>query len=458
MPKHSRSRLKKAMAPALVKYSASISYDKRLAPYDVAGSIAHARMLGRQGIIAKAEAERLIAGLKKIEGELAKGTFAFHEELEDIHINVEARLAEIVGAVAGKLHTARSRNDQVALDVRLYVKDAVAKTVAALRGLQTAVVAQAEANQKTVMPGYTHLQHGQPVLLAHHLLAYFEMLERDVARFEDCLKRVDVMPLGSGAVAGSPYALDREGVAKELGFSAISANSIDAVSDRDFVVEYEAAASLAMMHCSRLAEELVLWSSSEFGFIEFDDAYATGSSLMPQKKNPDVAELARGKTGRVYGHLIASLTLLKGLPLSYNRDLQEDKEGLFDTVDTLLSTVGVLAEAVGTLRFQPERMRGAAADGYVLATDFADYLVKKGMPFREAHGVVGELVQYAIEQRKDLPALSLKELQLFSPQFKADVATINLDSSIASRTLPGGTAPTAVAAALKQAQKVLRDG
>lgn len=445
------------MAAALQRYSASIAYDRRLAPYDLAGSVAHARMLGAVGVLTPAEAKQLVAGLQQIENELAKGTFPFREELEDIHINIESRLTDLIGPVAGKLHTARSRNDQVALDVRLYVKDAIRKTVAGLQELERAVVKQAEANMGTVMPGYTHLQHGQPVLLAHHLLAYFEMLQRDIARFEACRTRTDVMPLGSGAVAGSPYPLDREAVAKDLGFSRVSANSIDAVSDRDFVIEYEAAASLVMMHCSRLAEELVLWTSSEFGFAEFDDAYATGSSLMPQKKNPDVAELARGKTGRVYGHLVAGLTMLKGLPLSYNRDLQEDKEGLFDTVDTLLGTLAVLADAVTTLRFHPERMRAAAGEGHVLATDLADYLVKKGMPFREAHGVVGAVVQYAIAERKELTELTIAQLQRFAPLFAADVKRIDIESSLASRSLPGGTAPGTVAKALQAARKALRN-
>ncbi len=443
------------MAEAVRRYTASIGYDRRLAPYDVAGSIAHARMLGRQGVIPASDADAIIAGLESIGRELEENVFPFREELEDIHMNVEARLVELVGDVGGKLHTGRSRNDQIALDMRLFTKDAIADAVAGLRVLQRAIVDQAEANLDTVVPGYTHLQRGQPVLLAHHFLAYFEMLQRDVARFEDCLVRTDVMPLGSGALAGAPYDFDRDSVARELGFARVSANSLDAVADRDFVIEFHAAASMAMMHLSRLAEELVLWSTAEFGFIEMDDGYATGSSLMPQKKNPDVAELARAKTGRVYGHLMAALTLMKALPMAYNRDLQEDKEALFDTVDTLDSTLAVFAEMVATLRIRAERTRQAASEGYALATDLADYLVKRGIPFREAHAVVGEVVQHAVEEGKDLMELSLNELRRFSPEFDEDVTAITLDSSLASRSLPGGTAPKTVQAAVAEARKAL---
>ncbi len=444
------------MAPAVRRYTASIAFDRRLAPCDIAGSIAHARMLARQGIIPNKDAQLIFQGLQAIREEIAAGRFPFRDELEDIHLNIETRLAELIGPeAAGKLHTARSRNDQVALDMRLFVKDAIGQAQAGLKRLRRALLQQAERHAETVMPGYTHLQRGQPVVLAHHLLAYVEMLERDAGRFADCLERADVMPLGSGALAGSPYALDRQSVARELGFSRVSRNSIDAVSDRDFAIEFHAAAAIAMMHCSRLAEEIILWSGAEFGFVELDDACATGSSLMPQKKNPDVAELARGKTGRVYGHLMGALTLLKGLPLAYNRDLQEDKEALFDTADTLCATLDVLAETVATLRFDAKRLREAASSGYLLATDVADYLVKKGIPFREAHGITGEIVQHAMKRGKELSDLTLAEYRRFSPKFGADVLRITPESSVASRKLTGGTAPATVRKAIAEAKRRL---
>ncbi|MEE9285750.1 MAG: argininosuccinate lyase [Dehalococcoidia bacterium] len=453
--KPTRSRLKKPMAEAVQRYTASIAYDRRLAPYDIAGSIAHARMLGRQGIIADDDARRIVAGLEAIRQEIADGSFPFRDDLEDIHMNIEARLAERIGDVAGKLHTGRSRNDQIALDMRLFTKDAVAQVQGALRRLREALLQQAEAHVETVIPGYTHLQRAQPVLLAHHLLAYDEMLQRDAERFAGCHRRADVMPLGSGALAGAPYPFDRQSVARELGFSHVSANSMDAVSDRDFVIEFHAAAAIAMMHCSRLAEELVLWSSAEFGFVQLDDAYSTGSSLMPQKKNPDVAELARAKTGRVYGHLMGILTVMKALPLTYNRDLQEDKEALFDTVDTLTSTLDLFAEALGSLRVDATRMHEAATGGDLLATDVADYLVKKGVPFREAHRIVGELVQDAVHQGKGLNDLTLEEYRSVSPKFDQDVLAIDVESSLAARSLPGGTAPQQVRQAIAEARKRL---
>jgi len=370
-------------------------------------------------------------------------------------MNIEARLADRVGPLAGKLHTARSRNDQVATDLRLYLKDAVPATTKRIRVVQSALVDMAERNRDVAIPGYTHVQRAQPVLLAHHLLAYFEMLERDVSRLGDCLARADVLPLGSGALAGLTYNLDREFVAGELGFSRVSRNSMDAVSDRDFVVELQADCAILMMHLSRLAEELVLWSSAEFGFIEIDDAYATGSSIMPQKKNPDMAELARGKTGRVYGHLMAILTVLKGLPLTYNRDLQEDKEALFDTLDTVGSTLRVFAGMVRTLKVNRERCEEAAGAGYILATDIADYLVSKGLPFREAHGVVGRLVKHAAAEGKPLSALGLDDYRCFSPLFSEDVLSIGVPSSLAARDTIGGTAPRRVDAALQQARQIL---
>ena len=450
-----RKRFKKDVASSVQKYTESISYDRRLYKYDIAGSVVHAEMLAKQGIITAEDARLICDGLASIWNEIEKGKFVFKLEHEDIHMNIEARLIEKIGDVGRKLHTARSRNDQVALDVRLYVKEAIGDTIEKIKALQTALLDVAEANKDAVMPGYTHVQRAQPVLLAHHLLAYFEMLERDVARFLDCLVRVNVMPLGSGALAGTPYPLDRESVARELGFSRISQNSMDAVSDRDFVIEYEAAASITMMHLSRLAEELVLWSSSEFGFIEIDDAYTTTSSMMPQKKNPDVAELARGKTGRVYGHLMAMLTLMKGLPLAYNRDMQEDKEGLFDTVDTLTGTLDVFAGMVGTLKFKAQRAASAAGEGYMLATDLADYLVAKGMPFREAHGVMGALVQYASDKGKTFDKLSLAEYKKFSPKFGKDVYKISVQTSLAARNTIGGTAPAQVKKQLARARKLI---
>jgi argininosuccinate lyase len=454
---HIRGRFQKDAAEAVVNYTTSLPFDQRLYRQDTQGSIAHARMLAKQGIIPADDAKVLEDGLKAVTRELDEGKFVFKPELEDIHMAVEARLLELVGPVAGKLHTARSRNDQVALDMRLYTRDAITKTLAGIRDFQTALVEQAEDNSGVLMPGYTHLQLAQPVLLAHHLLAYFEMLERDYARFGECYKRADVMPLGSGALAGAAYNLDREFVAKELGFSGVSHNSLDAVSDRDFVVEYMSAASICMMHVSRLAEELVIWSSSEFGFVEIDDSYTTASSIMPQKKNPDVAELGRGKAGRVFGHLIGMLATMKALPLSYNRDLQEDKEGLFDTVDTLTASLEVFASMVRSLEFKPQNMRRSLAKGFILATDLADYLVKKGLSFREAHGVTGRLVNYAAGKDKTLEGLSLEEYRGFSPLFDEDIRNITVETSIASKKVPGGTAPGEVSKQINRCKKILAE-
>jgi len=450
-----RGRFSKPVDKIVATYTASIPFDWRLYKQDIAGSIAHARMLARQGIIADKEAETIIGGLASIREEIEQGKFEFKAELEDIHMAVESRLIEKVGEAGGKLHTARSRNDQIALDMRLFAREAISSTIAALKELQRALIGLAEDNKDTVMPGYTHLQAAQPVLLAHHLLAYFEMLQRDIARFSDCLKRVDVMPLGSGALAGVAYEVDREFLARELGFSQVSQNSLDAVSDRDFVLEYEAAASIGMMHLSRLAEEIVLWSSAEFNFIEIDEAYATGSSIMPQKKNPDVAELARGKTGRVYGSLMALLTTMKALPLAYNRDMQEDKQGLFDTVDTLLSTLEVFAGMIKTLRVKAENTANAAGQGYILATDLADYLVRKGEAFRTAYDIVARLVSYAEARGKTFAQLSLNEFKEFSSLFGEDVHSVTVESSLAARNITGGTAPEQVRRALADARKIL---
>ena len=455
---HIRGRFEKDADKRAQTYTASIRYDWRLYPYDIAGSIAHARMLARQDIISKQDADTIIGGLNSIKEEIEQDDFDFKPELEDIHMNIESRLIEKVGEVGGKLHTARSRNDQIALDMRLFVRDAISQTISALHKLQQALVTLAEANKEVVIPGYTHLQRAQPVLFAHHLLAYFEMLERDIERFKYCRQRTDVLPLGSGALAGVAYNIDREFLAKELGFNQVSRNSIDAVSDRDFLIEYQSAASICMMHLSRLAEEIVLWSSAEFDFIEVDDAYATGSSIMPQKKNPDVAELARGKTGRIYGNLISLLTMMKGIPLAYVRDMQEDKEGFFDTVDTLLATLEVFAGMVSTLRVKPENTGRAVRHGYLLATDLADYLVKKGEPFRSAHDIVARLVSYAARQEKALDELKLSEYREFSPRFDEDVLAITIESSLAARDNFGGTAPKRVEQALAEARKTLQGG
>jgi argininosuccinate lyase len=453
---HIRGRFHKDADKAAAEYTASIHFDWRLYSYDIAGSIVHARMLAKQGIIAEKEAEVIIDGLNSIKAEIEAGEFEFKPELEDIHMNIEARLIEKVGEAGGKLHTARSRNDQVALDLRLFAKEAISGTLVRLRKFQQALVNLAEANKSVVMPGYTHLQVAQPVLLAHHLLAYVSMFQRDVDRFSDCLKRTDVMPLGSGALAGVSYNIDREFLARELGFSQVSQNSMDAVSDRDFVVEYEAVASLCMGHLSRLSEEIILWSSAEFNFIELDEAYSTGSSIMPQKKNPDVAELVRGKTGRVYGRLMALLTTLKGLPLAYNRDMQEDKEGFFDAVDTLLSTLEVFTGMVKTLKVNPENIELAVERGYILATDLADYLVGKGESFRTAHDIVARLVSCAMEKDKSFGQLGLDEYKEFSPLFGEDVYSITVESSVAARDVVGGTAPKQVEQALASARKRLR--
>ncbi len=452
---HIRGRFRKAADKLVTDYTVSLPFDWRLYRHDITGSIAHTRMLGRQGIISDKEAEAIIDGLTSIREEIEQGEFPFKTELEDIHMNIEARLIEKVGEVGGKLHTARSRNDQVALDLRLFTKEAISNTIVSLREFQQALIGLAEANKGVVIPGYTHLQPAQPVLLTHHLLAYFEMLQRDIDRFGDCLKRTDVMPLGSGALAGVTYNIDREFLARELGFSRVSQNSMDAVSDRDFVIEYEAAASLCMMHLSRLAEEIILWSSAEFNFVELDEAYATGSSIMPQKKNPDVAELVRGKTGRVYGELMALLTTMKALPLSYNRDMQEDKEGFFDTVDTLQSTLEVFAGLVKTLKVKAGNTAQAVERGYILATDLADYLVRKGEAFRNAHNIVAGLVSYAIEKGKSFSELSLTEYKRFSPLFEDDVRSITVDSSLAARDVIGGTAPKQVDRALAAAKKII---
>lgn len=422
-------------------FTSSLAFDKRLALYDIRGSVAHCRMLVKQKILTRAEGEKIAKGLENVQRELERGRFTFLPSDEDIHMAIERRLTEKIGSLGGKLHTARSRNDQVLLDVRLYLRDEMATIQQLLAALQRQLARLAKRYSAVVMPGYTHLQRAQPVLLAHHLLAYYEMLSRDRERLQQCSERVNVLPLGAGALAGTTLPIDRHHVARLLGFARVSENSLDTVADRDFLVEFLAASAILCMHLSRLAEELVLWASSEFGFIELPDAFATGSSMMPQKKNPDVPELIRGKTGRVYGHLVALLTILKGLPLSYNRDLQEDKEPLFDTVDTVKGTLTVLEAMLPQIIFREDRLREAALGGFTLATDVADYLVEKGLPFRQAHAVVGAVVRWCVAENKQLEQLSLEEWQRFSPLFERDLfPRLSLESAIDRRRSYGGTA------------------
>ena len=414
-------RFTSGTAPSVEAFTASIDVDARLYRHDIRGSIAHAKMLAKQRIIPASDARSIVRGLQAVEREIDSGKFAFSQADEDIHMNIERRLTEIIGPAGGKLHTARSRNDQVALDMRLYLRDEVKNVIDGLRVLQRQLAMAARKNLDVIMPGYTHLQRAQPVLLAHHLLAYVDMFERDCQRFADGSGRINVMPLGSGALAGTTFPIDRAYVAKLLGFPRVSKNSIDAVSDRDFLLEFLAAASILFVHLSRLAEELVLWSSQEFGFIELPDGYCTGSSMMPQKKNPDVPELIRGKTGRVFGHLHSLLTIMKGLPLAYNRDLQEDKIPLFDTVDTVEASVKIMGEVIAGMKVRRERMLAAVKDGYMNATDLADYLVERGMAFRLAHEAAGKVVQYCVKEKKRIEELSLAELKRFSSKFDKNI-------------------------------------
>ena len=439
------------------KYTVSIDYDRRLYKQDIAGSTAHAKMLAKQSIISQDDASQITRGLKVIEDEIRDGTFPWNPSLEDIHMNIESRLYQLIGSAAGRLHTARSRNDQVAVDLRLYAMDTIVDLVSGLRGIQKALIDLAENYKNVVMPGYTHLQRAQPVLFAHHMLAYFEMFQRDIDRFKDCRRRTDVMPLGSGALAGVAYQTDRKFLAAELGFSRISTNSMDAVSDRDFVVEFLTAASICMMHFSRMSEELILWSSGEFDFIRIGDDFTTGSSIMPQKRNPDFAELARGKTGRVYGDLMGLLTTLKGLPLTYNRDMQEDKEGFFDAADTLATTLDVFQAMIPGVKLNEKRVSLLAGESQMLATDLADYLVAKGMPFREAHGIMRELSRRCDEKQIRLSEMPMSEYKNLSELFEEDVKNITAESSASARNNPGGTAPVRVAAALAEAKKTLEN-
>ncbi|HZK24853.1 MAG TPA: argininosuccinate lyase [Oscillospiraceae bacterium] len=451
-------RFNKETDALMEAFNASIGFDQRLYAEDIGGSTAHCRMLAACGIITQAEADLIINGLQDIQAEIERGEFEFTVALEDIHMHVEKRLIELIGPVGGKLHTARSRNDQVALDLHLYVKKECLETVALIKNLQEVLLQTAAAYQDVIMPGYTHLQRAQPILFAHHLLAYFWKLQRDQERFLETYQRADWMPLGSGALAGTTFPINREMVAEDLGFGQLYENSMDAVSDRDFVVEFLAHASLLMTHLSRLSEDLILWNSQEFGFVELDDAFTTGSSIMPQKKNPDVAELVRGKTGRVYGHLLAMLTVLKGLPLTYNKDLQEDKEGLFDTVDTIKMCLTLYAAMLRTLRVNQERMYAAVAGDFASATDLADYLVRRGLPFREAHAVVGRLIAWCIAEKRPFSDLTATELQAHSPLFtdKA-LELLSPEACVAARTSRGGTAAVAVAQQLQKAKAALAE-
>jgi argininosuccinate lyase len=448
-------RFRQSADPTAERFTGSLAFDQRLWPHDIAGSIAWARALARAALITNGEADTLVKGLEAVRAELEAGTFRFRPELEDIHTNVERRLVELVGDVGGKLHTGRSRNDQIALDERLYLRDVLTRVDDDLRDVQAVLIARAEDSIEAPMPGYTHLQRAQPIVLAHHLLAYVFMLARDRERFRDGARRADVLPLGSGALAGTAFPIDRERLAQDLGFSAVSDNSLDAVSDRDYVVEFLAAAAITGMHLSRLAADLSLWATAEFGFVEIADAFATGSSIMPQKKNPDVAELVRGKSGRLYGDLVAVLTAMKGLPLAYNSDMQEDKEALFDAVDTLDAVLGVLPPMLASVQFRLDRMREAAGEDFSTATDLADYLVRKGLPFREAHEVVGRVVRAAIDADTTLDALDLATLRRFSPLFEDDVRdAITVESSLRARDVTGGTAPAAVRRSLEAARRL----
>lgn len=442
--------------PLALDFTQSVSFDKRLYYYDVVGSLAHAKMLQKVGLLTPRELKKIQKGLQSIVEDLQSGKLEFKEELEDVHRNIEAALIARVGTAGGKLHTARSRNDQVAVDLRLYCRDRVMELHDSLVALERVFVQKAREGIGAIMPGYTHLQRAQPILFSHHLLAYVEMFERDRSRLLDTLRRLNVCPLGSGALAGTTFPIDREFVANELGFDQVSRNSLDAVSDRDFAVEIASSASILMMHLSRLCEELVLWSSAEFDFIKLPESFCTGSSMMPQKMNPDVPELVRGKTGRVYGHLISLLTLLKGLPLAYNKDLQEDKEPLFDLFETVINSVDILAELMAGAKPNRPKMEAAAGDGFLLATDLADWLVRQGVDFRSSHEITARIVRYALNQGKDLKKITLEELKKFSPHFSRDLfQALKTRAAVDNRRSPGGTATRNVSAEIRRLEKHL---
>ena len=455
-PKAWSGRFSEPVNDLVKQYTASVGFDQRLAEYDIRGSLAHARMMASVGVLSAADLADIERGMAAIQAEIQSGTFRWSVDLEDVHLNIERRLTDLVGEAGKRLHTGRSRNDQVATDVRLWLRDALDAIVMLVRALQTQLVDVADQHADTVMPGFTHLQVAQPVTFGHHLLAYYEMLQRDRARLVDCRRRLNRLPLGAAALAGTSYPIDRAQVAAELGFDGLCANSLDAVSDRDFAIEFAACGAMLMMHLSRFSEELILWMTPRFGFIALADGYCTGSSIMPQKKNPDVPELVRGKTGRMYGHLMALLTLMKGQPLAYNKDNQEDKEPLFDAVDTLVDTLRVFTGMIGSITVNKDAMRKAALEGFATATDLADYLVKKGMPFREAHEAVARAVRFAANRGVDIAALPLAELQNFSPLIASDVfQVLTLEGSLQARNHVGGSAPDQVRAAVAAARQEL---
>ena len=451
-------RFKKGTHKVAEKFSASIDFDKRLYREDIEGSIAHAGMMAENGVIPKNEAEKIIKALRQIEKEIESGKFPFREEYEDIHLNIEKRLIEKIGEVGGKIHTGRSRNDQIALDMRLYLRREISEIIELLGQTSERIVDLAEKNLGTVLPLYTHMQRGQPVLLSHQLLALYEMLRRDRERYIDCLGRVNVMPLGAGAGAGTTFPIDRQHTATLLGFPKVTRNSIDTVSDRDFIIEFISVSANLMMHLSRISEELVLWSTKEFGFVDLGDEFTTGSSIMPQKRNPDMAELIRGKTGRVYGDLMAILTIMKGLPFSYNRDMQEDKEPMFDAADTVKSCLAVFHEMLHTIEFKKENMEKALGEGFITATDIADYLTRKGMPFRQAHEVTGKIVGYAEEKGRELINLHITEYKMFSKTFDEDLFDyITLEGSVGNRKSYGGTARENVERMISEARQEIEE-
>jgi len=450
-------RFKKEINKEMKEFTSSIAFDQKLAVYDITGSIAHVKMLGKCNIIPDVESQKIVAALEAILKDVQKNGLSITGEAEDIHTWVENKLKEKIGDIAGKLHTARSRNDQVALDERLYLKEEVKKIKASLKDLQTSLLLIAEKNLDVIMPGYTHLQHAQPILFSHHLLAYFYKFNRDKGRMKDLFKRMDVLPLGSAALAGTSFPIDREYVAKQLNFSRISENSLDAVSDRDFILEFLSAASICMMHLSRLSEEIILWSSKEFNFIELDDSFCTGSSIMPQKKNPDAAELIRGKTGRVYGNMINLFTAMKALPLAYNHDMQEDKEPLFDSVETIKKSLFLMSKMIETMQVNKEKMETSTRGDFSTATELADYLVRKGLSFREAHKIVGEIVLYCIKNKKNLSQLNFQEFKLFHKIFEEKVTELlNPHAAANAKTSYGGTSLKRVKGSIKKAKKLLK--
>ncbi len=451
-------RFTKGTDKGVEEFTSSISFDCRMYREDIAGSIAHARMLAKCDIITQEDCDLIVTGLQGILADIEEGNFAFEIALEDIHMNIEKRLTDRIGSAGGRLHTARSRNDQVALDTHLYLRREITAISSLIADLQLALVETADKNRSVIMPGYTHLQRAQPILFSHHMMAYFFMFTRDFSRLQGVWDRTDMMPLGAGALAGTTYPIDPHYVAEQLSFGALYDNSLDAVSDRDYILEFLSFASILMMHLSRLSEEIILWSSSEFRFIDLDDAHCTGSSIMPQKKNPDVSELVRGKTGRVFGHLMAMLTVAKGLPLAYNKDLQEDKEGLFDTIDTIKFSLSVYASLIRALKVNSERTEDVLNRDFSNATDMADYLVKKGLPFRQAHEVVGRAVRYCIDEGKVLTGLTLAEFQDFSPLFEADILNaITIATCVNSRNSHGGTSPKQLVRQLARAKDILAD-